>query len=105
MMRSAFAFGLMALAMGIPLCAQHGQQDANKTLAVIPPLVFVSEPTTTTFLDHHAEAFSSGIAIKLPPMVVLSGSTTTTLPYPHAKTFSSGILMKLPDFAPVAVAK
>ncbi len=25
-MRSAFAFGLMALAMGIPLCAQRGHK-------------------------------------------------------------------------------
>lgn len=74
-MRSTFTLGLMALAMGIPLCAQQGQQDAKKARDVIPPLVF------------------------------MSGLTTTKLPDPHAKVFSSGLVIKLPDFAPVAAAK
>lgn len=104
-MRSAFALGMMALAMAIPLCAQQGQQDAKKARAVIPPLVFLSGSATIKPLDPHAKVFSSGIAIELPPMAVPSASTTTELPVPHAKVFSSGIVIELPDFARVPAAK
>jgi len=104
-MRSALALGLTALAMGIPLCAQQGQQDAKKAPAVIPPLVFLSESTTTNLPDPVAKGFSSGLVVKLPPMFVLSASTTTKIPNSHAKVFSSGLVVKLPDFAPAATAK
>ncbi len=96
-MRSAFALGVLALGMGIPLCAQEGQSDATKTRAAIAPLVFQSESTTTTLPDSNARAFSSGFVVKLPAMDPPAGSATAALPRPHVKTYSSGFEVKLPD--------
>lgn len=104
-MRSAFALGLTVLAMGIPLCAQQGQQDARKAGAMIPPLVFLSGSTTTNLPDSNAKVFSSGLLVKLPPLAVLSASTVAKIPDLHAKAFSSGLVLKLPDFAPAAATK
>jgi hypothetical protein len=81
-MRPVFALALMALATGIPLCAQQGQQNVKKVEAVNP--------------------VSSGFAIKLPPMVE---SMTTKLLDPSVKEISSGFVIKVPDVLPLAPAK
>src|ERR1700747_2058507 len=95
-MRSLFALGLMALATGIPLCAQQDQQEARKAAAVKPPMIEFSAPTTP--LTPTTKTFSSGLVLRVPAMVVPSSSTTSLAP--KAKTFSSGLVFRVPSLAP-----